>query len=47
VSGKHGDKARFDRERKKKGIRRKRTRELLKKALLETKAARTTSTKSK
>jgi hypothetical protein len=37
MSGRHGDKARFDRERKKKNLHRKRTRELCKELLLEKK----------
>jgi hypothetical protein len=40
MSGSHGDKARFDRERKKKNLRRKRTRELKNALLPENKAAR-------
>jgi hypothetical protein len=43
VSEKHGDKARFDRERKKKILRRERTRELKKELLLENKTARSAS----
>ena len=47
MSGSHGDKARFDRERKKKSLRQKRTRELRKALLLENKGAPTASAESK
>ena len=47
MSGNHGDKARFDRERKKKNRRQKRTRELRKALLSENKAARVESAESK
>jgi hypothetical protein len=47
MSGSHGDKARFDRERKKKNRRQKRTRELRKALLSENKAARVESAESK
>ena len=40
MSGSHGDKARFDRARKKKSLRQKRTRELLDKLSPENKGAR-------
>ncbi len=46
MSGSHGDKARFDRERMKRNLRQKRTRELRKKLLLESKGARAASAES-
>lgn len=47
MSGSHGDKARFDRERKKKNLRQKRTRELQKKLLLENKGRQTAVAESR
>jgi len=44
MSGRNGDKARFDRERKKKNLRQKRTRELRKRLSLENKGAQAVST---
>jgi hypothetical protein len=43
MSAKNGNKARFDRERKKKSLRQKRTRELRKKLSLENKGAQAAS----
>ena len=47
MSRKNGDKARFGKERKKKNLRRKRTRELKKELLLENKTAPSDSAESK
>jgi hypothetical protein len=47
MSGRNGNKARFDRERKKKNLRQKNTRELRKRLQLEIKGAQATSTESK
>jgi hypothetical protein len=47
MSGSHGDKARFDRERKKNNLRRKRTRELRNELALDNKAARAISADSR
>jgi hypothetical protein len=47
MSGKNGDKARFDRERKKKNLRQKRTRELKNRLALETKESQAASTGTK
>jgi hypothetical protein len=47
MSGRAGDKARFDRERKKKNIRRQRTQELRKKLSLENKGAQAISAELK
>jgi len=46
MSGSHGDKARFDRERKKKTLRQKHIRELRKKLLPETQGTRAASAES-
>ncbi len=46
MSGRNGDKARFDRERKKKIIRQKHTRELRKRLLAESKGAQTANAES-
>jgi hypothetical protein len=43
MSGRHGDKARFDRERKKKHLRQRRTQELRKKLSLEKREAQPAS----
>jgi hypothetical protein len=47
MSGMNGDKARSDRERKKKALRQQRTRELRKRLSLENKGAQTASAESK
>jgi hypothetical protein len=47
MSGRNGDKARFDRERKKKNLRQKHTRELRKKLSLENKGAQAAGVGSK
>jgi hypothetical protein len=47
MSGRNGDKARFDRERKKNNLRRKRTLELRKKLSLQNKEAQAPSAKAK
>jgi hypothetical protein len=47
MSVSHGDKARFDRERKKKNLRQKHTRELRKALLSENKGAQAASAESK
>ena len=47
MSGRNGDKARSDRERKKKNLRRKRTLELRKKLSLQNKEAQVAGTKAK
>ncbi|MGD0099715.1 MAG: hypothetical protein ABSC60_05165 [Acidobacteriota bacterium] len=47
MSGRNGDKARYDRERKKKILRQKHTRELRRRLSLENKGAQATSTESK
>jgi len=47
MSGRHGDKARSDRERKKKNLKRKRTLELRKKLSLEKKEAQVAGAKAK
>jgi hypothetical protein len=47
MSGTNGDKARFDRERKKKNRRQQRTRELQKKLSLESKGSQAASAESK
>jgi hypothetical protein len=46
MSGRNGDKARFDRERKKKNLRQKRTRELRKELLLRNKTMQTAGAES-
>jgi hypothetical protein len=46
MSGSHGDKARFDRERKKKSLRQKRTRDLRKELLPESKGAHAATAES-
>ncbi|MBP1622306.1 MAG: hypothetical protein H6Q07_326 [Acidobacteria bacterium] len=47
MSGRNGDKARFDRERKKKNLRQKRTRELRKRLSLGSKEAQASSAEAK